>query len=148
MTTTTGMVETFKARREVNLGWCKRQAGDFIPEYTDPNEITPMAVERLIRQNYIERRTVPQSELDEWQAKWDAAHPKPAEGSEIEEGESSEEEEVSAAVIAEQEAAVVNPLVEESIEDLGEPEPEEKKPTKRVVRSNTSRGNRRRSGNS
>lgn len=132
---TTQMVETFRARREVNLGWCKRQVGDFIHEYTDDNEIDPRARERLIRMGYIERRTISQAELDAWREKWERENAS-AEVPEAEEGESFEEE-TPDSVKAEQEEALVNPAVEEPIEDLG---PVEKtQPAKKVVRSRSRR---------
>ena len=133
---TTEMVETFRARREVNLGWCKRYDGDFIHEYTSDKEIDPRARERLIRMGYIERRTVPQSELDEWLKGWEQRNaPKAVEGSEEEEGESSQEETPD----SEQEEAPVISVVEETIDDLGPTEEEEssekKAPAKKVVRT-------------
>lgn len=144
------MVETFKALRVVDLGTCKRQAGDFIPEYTDPAHIAPNRRDRLVRMGYIERRTVPQSELDAWQKRWDEENaPKAdAEDSGAEEGESFGEENPD----PETEEALVIPVVleEESIEDLGpveEPEEESssvrKAPAKKVVRA--PRNSRRRS---
>jgi hypothetical protein len=143
----TTMVETFKARREVNLGWCKRQNGDFIPEYTDDNEIEPRARERLLRMGYIERRTVSQDELDAWKKAWDEQNAPKPEGSSEEDGETSEEETSDFEEGAEEEAPVI-PVVEESIEDLGPVEEEAEevpsaKATKKVVRA--PRNSRRRS---
>lgn len=139
---TTEMVETYRARREVNLGWCKRYDGDFIHEYTSDTEIDPRARERLIRMGYIERRTVPQSELDAWREQWEQRNaPVAVEGSETVEGEVSQEETPDTVPDVE-EATVIPEVEEETIEDLGpvEEDPTDKKaPAKKVVRTNTRR---------
>lgn len=138
---TAEMVETFVARKVVNLGWCKRADGDFVHEYTDPEVISPRVLERLQRQGYVERRTVPVAELNAWRENWERFHaPMDDEASEAVEGESSLEETPE---IVEEEAPV-NPATEESIDDLGPTEEETttKAPVKKVVRN---RGSRRRS---
>lgn len=140
--TTTTMVETYMARREVNLGWCKRYNGDFIPEYTNDAEIEPRARERLLRMGYIERRTVSQDELDAWRKAWDEKMTPKPEDSGDEDGENSKEEEAPEF----EEEATENPAMEESIEDLGPVEVDEAEAPsakKKVVRA--PRNSRRRS---
>ncbi|MFE9742952.1 hypothetical protein [Streptomyces sp. NPDC006477] len=137
MTTATKseVTETFVALRPVNMGFCIRAAGDFIPEYTDPEQIDERALARLVRMRYIERRTVPTSEVEAFWERWERENaPAPVEGSEAEEGETSTEETPE----PEAEPVVVE---EETIEDLG-PKEDEEAPKKKVVTR------RRRAGNS
>lgn len=125
-TQTTEVVETFKALREVRLGFDVRQAGDFIHEYTEPEGIEPRALARLLRLRYIERRTVPRMELDAWlaeRARLKEAQSEAEDEPEEEEGETPEET---------PEKPSGPTATEETIEDLGPVEDEKKK---KVVRT-------------